>query len=79
MRRAVIQAYTETWNTRELTMIASTPGAPMPLRTQAVSGLANVAAPAELWALYAKETDRELKMQMISAFGMGLLSCRDIR
>jgi hypothetical protein len=69
VRRAVIQAYTETWNTRELTMIASTPGAPMPLRTQAVSGLANVAAPADLWSLYTKETDKDLKMQMISAFG----------
>jgi HEAT repeat protein len=69
VRRAVISAYTETWNTRALFEVASSSGTPTALRTQAISGLSNVAAPAELWTLYSKETDRDLKMQMVSAFG----------
>jgi HEAT repeat protein len=69
VRRAIISAYTETWDRSALVSIASTPGAPMPLRTQAISGLSNVAAPSELWALYTKETDKDLKMQMVGAFG----------
>jgi HEAT repeat protein len=69
VRRAIIDAYTSTWNTNALVHIASTSGAPMPLRQQAISGLTSVAAPAELWALYQKESDRDLKMQMVSAFG----------
>ncbi len=69
VRRAIIDAYTSGWNRSELFAIASTGDAPLALRSQAISGLTSVAAPAELWALYAKESDKNLKMQMISAFG----------
>lgn len=69
VRRAIISAYTETWDRSALVSIASTSSTPTALRTQAVSGLANVAAPTELWALYTKETDKDLKMHMVSAFG----------
>jgi hypothetical protein len=69
VRRAIISAYTETWDRSALVSIASTPGTPTALRTQAISGLSNVAAPSELWALYTKETDKDLKMQMVGAFG----------
>jgi HEAT repeat protein len=69
VRRAIIDAYTSGWNRSELFAIASTGDAPLALRSQAISGLTSVAAPAELWALYAKESDKDLKMQMISAFG----------
>ena len=69
VRRAIISAYTETWDRQSLVTIASTPGTPTALRTQAVSGLANVAAPTELWSLYTKETDKDLKLHMVSAFG----------
>jgi HEAT repeat protein len=69
VRRAIIEAYTDTWNTHELTMIASTSNTPMSVRTSAINGLASVGAPKDLWAIYQKETDKDLKMQMISAFG----------
>jgi HEAT repeat protein len=69
VRRAIISAYTETWDRSALVSIASTPSTPTALRTQAISGLSNVAAPSELWALYTKETDKDLKMQMVGAFG----------
>jgi HEAT repeat protein len=69
VRRAIISAYTETWDRNSLVTVASTPGTPTALRTQAISGLSNVAAPSELWTLYTKETDKDLKMHMVSAFG----------
>jgi HEAT repeat protein len=68
VRRAIIAAYTDMSDRMSLVNIASTPGAPVALRSQAISGLSNVAAPSELWALYTKETDRDLKLQMVSAF-----------
>jgi hypothetical protein len=68
VRRAIISAYTDSWDRSALVSIASTPGAPLPLRTQAVSGLSNVAGPSELWALYIKETDKDLKLHMVGAF-----------
>ena len=69
VRRSIISAYTETWDRQSLVTIASNQGTPTALRTQAVSGLANVAAPTELWSLYTKETDKDLKLHMVSAFG----------
>ena len=36
-------------------------GAPLAIRQQAISGLTNLAAPQELWALYQKETDKDLQ------------------
>jgi hypothetical protein len=69
VRRAIIDAYTNTWNRGELLSIASTGDAPLALRSHAISGLTNVAAPTELWALYQKESDKDLKLQMVSAFG----------
>ncbi len=69
VRRAVIDAYTQTWNAPALMNIVSTADAPMMLRQQAVGGLTNVAAPAELWALYTKEADKDLRMHMVGAFG----------
>jgi HEAT repeat protein len=68
VRRAIISAYTESWDRQSLVTVASTPGTPTALRTQAISGLTSVAGPAELWSLYAKETDKDLKLHMVSAF-----------
>jgi HEAT repeat protein len=68
VRRAIISAYTDMSDRMSLVSIASTSTAPVALRSQAISGLSNVAAPSELWALYAKETEKDLKLQMVSAF-----------
>jgi HEAT repeat protein len=74
VRRAIIAAYQSAGNKAELVRIAETGGAPIAIRQQAISGLTNIAAPQELWALYLKETDRDLKVQMVSAFSsMGAL------
>jgi HEAT repeat protein len=68
VRRAVIDAYTQTWNVGALVSIAGAGSTPMPVRQQAVSGLSSVASPTELWALYSKETDKDLRLHMVSAF-----------
>ena len=68
VRRAIIAAYQSSGNKTELVRIAGTAGAPVAVRQQAISGLTNIAAPQELWALYQKETDKDLKIQMIRAF-----------
>jgi HEAT repeat protein len=74
VKRAVIAAYQSSGNKDALVQIAQTTGAPVVVRQQAISGLTNIAAPQELWALYQKETDRTLRLQMVSAFGsMGAL------
>jgi HEAT repeat protein len=74
VKRAVISAYQSSGNKDALVQIAQTSGAPVVVRQQAISGLTNIAAPQELWALYQKETDRTLRLQMVSAFGsMGAL------
>ena len=68
IRRAIIAAYQSSGNKTELVRIAGTTGTPVAVRQQAISGLTNIAAPQELWALYQKETDKDLKIQMIRAF-----------
>ena len=69
MRRAIIDAYRSAGDKAALISIASTGTTPVAIRRSAISGLTNLAAPAELWALYQKETDKELRMQMVSVFG----------
>jgi HEAT repeat protein len=68
VRRAIISAYSSAGNKTELVRIYESGGAPIPIRQQAISGLTNIAAPQELWALYQKETDKDLKIQMVQAF-----------
>ena len=68
VRRAIIAAYHSAGNKPELMRIAEAGGTPTAIRQQAISGLTNLAAPTELFALYQKETDRDLKVQMVSAF-----------
>jgi HEAT repeat protein len=68
VRRAIISAYSSAGNKTELVRIYEAGGTPIPIRQQAISGLTNIAAPQELWALYQKETDKDLKIQMVQAF-----------
>jgi hypothetical protein len=44
-----------------------------------VNGLSDIAAPAELWALYQKEENKELRAQMVSVFSsMGAVELTQI-
>ena len=74
VKRAVISAYASAGNKDALVQIAGTSATPVVIRQQAINGLTNIAAPQELFALYQKETDRALRLSMVSAFGsMGAL------
>ncbi|HYN09290.1 MAG TPA: HEAT repeat domain-containing protein [Vicinamibacterales bacterium] len=74
VRAAIIGAYQSAGNKTELVRIAGTESTPVAIRGRAISGLTNIAAPQELWALYQKETDKNLKIQMVQAFAsMGAL------
>ncbi|HEX5215303.1 MAG TPA: HEAT repeat domain-containing protein [Vicinamibacterales bacterium] len=68
IRMAIINAFQSSQNKNALVAIAGSTSNTVDVRRAAVNGLSNLAAPQELWALYQKETDNELKMQMISVF-----------
>jgi len=68
IRMAIINAFQSSQNKQALVNIAGSTSNNVEVRRAAVNGLSNLAAPQELWALYQKETDNELKMQMISVF-----------
>lgn len=69
VRRAIIDAYASSGNKAGLMTIASSTSGPIEIRRQAINGLASVPAPQELWQLYQKEENKELRIQMVSAFG----------
>ena len=69
IRRAIIDAYRASGDKSALIAIASTGSTPFAIRQSAISNLTSLAAPAELWALYQKESDKDLRMQMVSVFG----------
>jgi len=74
VRSAIISAYQSSGDKTELIRIAQSGTAPVAIRQQAISGLTNIAAPQDLWALYQKETDKNLRIQMVQAFsGMGAI------
>jgi HEAT repeat protein len=66
LRRVVIDAYRTTGDKTALMAVTVNPANPLPLRQTAVSGLARIAAPQELWALYQKEPDPVLRTQIAS-------------
>lgn len=68
IRTAIISAFQSSQNKNALVGIAGNSTTALDLRRTAISGLSNLAAPQELWALYQKETDNDLKIQMISVF-----------
>jgi HEAT repeat protein len=69
IKRAIIDAYRTTGDKTSLIAIASS-GTPTPvdLRTRAISNLTDLAAPQELWTLYQKEQDKDLRIAMVRAF-----------
>ncbi|HEY6986336.1 MAG TPA: tetratricopeptide repeat protein, partial [Rhodanobacteraceae bacterium] len=74
VKLAIISAFRQSGNTPALVSIASTSGTPIAIRQSAVNGIAGIGGPQDLWNLYQKETDKDLRLQMVSAFGsMGAL------
>jgi len=68
IKRAIIDAYRTTGDKPALITLASTPGAPVEIRQQAVRNLTDLAVPQDLWALYQKEDNKDLRMSMTRAF-----------
>jgi HEAT repeat protein len=69
VRMAVISAYRSSGNKEALIQLVQATSQPIVIRQQAVSGLRGIATPQDLWAIYQKETNRDLRLQMVSAFG----------
>jgi HEAT repeat protein len=68
VRLAVISAYRSAGHKAGLLSIATATAEPVSVRRQAVSGLAGIATPQDLWALYQKEPNSELRAAIVSAF-----------
>ena len=69
VKLAIIGALRTTGNRLALTDIVSSGAAPMVVRTTALNGLAGILSPQDLWTLYEKETNKDLRLQMIGVFG----------
>jgi len=68
VKLAIINAFRTTGNGPQLMNFASSNNSPTLIRTSALNALNGIITPAELWTLYEKETDKNLKMQMIGTF-----------
>ena len=69
VKLAIIGALRSSGNQVALQQIVTNTTAPVVVRTSALNGLTSILSPQDLWTLYEKETNRDLKMQMVSAFG----------
>jgi HEAT repeat protein len=69
VKLAVIRALQSSGANVALANIVNSTTSPVIIRQQALSGLSGQINPEELWALYQKETNKELKIQMVSLFG----------
>ena len=69
VKLAVIRALQSSGANSALTTIMNSNNSPVVVRQQALSGLSGQINPDELWSLYQKETNKELKMSMVSLFG----------
>jgi HEAT repeat protein len=69
VKLAVIRALQSSGANVALANIVNSSNSPVVVRQQALSGLSGQINPDELWSLYQKETNKELKMQMVSLFG----------
>jgi len=67
IKRAIIDAYRTSGDKNSLFTVVSS-GAPIELRSRAVNNLSDLAAPQELWALYQKEEDKDLRIAMVRVF-----------
>jgi HEAT repeat protein len=69
VKLAIIGALRSSGNQMALQSIVTNTSAPVTVRTSALNGLASILSPQDLWTLYEKESNKDLKMRMISAFG----------
>lgn len=69
VKLAVISALRTNGDRGPLMNIVTSSESPIILRSFAVSNLSGILGPAELWTLYEKETNKDLKIQMVSVFG----------
>ena len=65
IRMAIINAYAATGDKPAILAIVSNGSAPVELRTTAVSGLTRLASPQDVWSLYQKETNADLRSRML--------------
>jgi HEAT repeat protein len=72
VKKSIIGAYQAAGDKTSLVRIAGLSGGTtvqdIDLRRSAISGLTGIAAPQDLWALYEKEQNRDLRIQMVRAF-----------
>ena len=69
VRLAIIRAFQASGDKAQLVTIAGSTTTPVAVRSSAINGLTNVAAPQDLFALYQKETNKDLRMQIVVALG----------
>jgi tetratricopeptide (TPR) repeat protein len=69
VKMAIISVWRSSGNSPALVQVMTSGQAPMPIRQSALSGLSGMLGPQDLWTIYEKETNKELKMQIIGAFG----------
>ena len=68
VRMAVINAYRSAGDREALVSVVRRTGEPVAIRSRAVSNLASMAAPQDIWTLYQSEENPQLRAQMVSAF-----------
>ena len=69
VKLAIISAFQRSGNTPALVNIVNAPGTPIEIRRSAINGIAGSGTPQDLWVLYQKEENKDLRLQMVSAFG----------
>ena len=68
IKMAVLSALRATGASAPLVSVVNNTTAPMAIRQSALSNLTELVSPQEFWNLYQKETDRDLRLQMVSIF-----------
>jgi len=69
VKLAIIGALRSSGNQVALQQIVTNATTPVAIRTTALNNLTGTLSPQDLWTLYEKETNKDLKMQMVGAFG----------
>jgi HEAT repeat protein len=68
IRMAIINAFRTAGNKDSLVSVVADHAAPHPLRERAVTSLNGLISPQELMTLYQKESNRDLRIQMVNVF-----------
>jgi HEAT repeat protein len=68
IKMTVLAALSASGDKPSLVTIAGNTTTPIAIRQSAVRGLTELVSPQELWTLYSKEADKDLRSQMVSVF-----------